>query len=153
MFKILRQIAGMNTRISRSHRNEATRPVQNLASEHKAIYVQQNTNPAIKYSFASHIAKYTGQTVTIFVTAGGISGMGFTGILLSVNHSYVRLITGISPAPAYSLGNTCSFPAHGYYGFNLYSDNCGMWTNSGIKRTLGSIACIPVNRIASFVHI
>jgi hypothetical protein len=57
--------------------------------------------------FASHISKYLGQTVTVFVKGGCYSGLGYTGILFNVNCSYIQLIIKPGPAPACSLGSTC----------------------------------------------
>lgn len=58
-------------------------------------------------SFVSHLANFIGETVTIFTTSGGESGSGFTGVLLSVNNNFVRLITQIGIAPGCALGNCC----------------------------------------------
>ena len=35
-------------------------------------------------------------------------GSGFTGVILSVNNAFVRLLTRIGPPPGCSLGNTCN---------------------------------------------
>lgn len=35
---------------------------------------------------------YIGQTVTIFTTSGGLSGSGFTGVLISVDCDCIRLL-------------------------------------------------------------
>ena len=59
------------------------------------------------YYFIKDLIKYRGQTVTIFTTSGGDSGRGFTGVLSSVNYSFIRLITQIGPAPNCALGNPC----------------------------------------------
>ena len=39
--------------------------------------------------------RFIGQTVTIFTTSGGLSGNGFTGVLLSVDCNCVRLLADI----------------------------------------------------------
>jgi hypothetical protein len=102
--------------------------------------------------FAAHICKYIGETVTVFVSGGGVSGSGFTGILLSANCIYIQLITRIGPPPSCMLSNTCSYPSFWSNtpkpipAFNI-TDNM-----TGIVNTLGSITYIPVNKIASFVH-
>jgi hypothetical protein len=54
------------------------------------------------------LAKHIGQTVTIFTSSGGESGSGFTGVLMSVNPVFVRLLTRIGPPPGCSLGNSCT---------------------------------------------
>lgn len=66
--------------------------------------------------FAGLLANYIGETVTIFTASGGQSGTGFTGVVLSVNECFVRLITRIGPPPGCSLGNACS-------GFNVGNDH------------------------------
>lgn len=57
--------------------------------------------------FAANLARHIGQTVTIFTTSGGESGEGFTGVLISVNCHFVRLISQIGSAPGCALGNCC----------------------------------------------
>lgn len=54
------------------------------------------------------LAKYIGETVTIFTASGGQSGSGFTGVVLSVNNCFVRLLTRIGPPPGCALGNACT---------------------------------------------
>ena len=87
------------------------------------------------------LARYTGETVTIYTTSGGESGCGFTGVLLAVSDRYVRLVTQIGPAPGCSLGNACSGFGGGRRGFG-----------SGGYYSPGSVTVIPIDRIASFVH-
>lgn len=101
-------------------------------------------------NFIAHLANYIGETVTIFTTSGGQSGEGFTGVLLSINNCYVRLLTQIGPAPGCALGNCCSgTPREGADGrFN--NGQTGRFT-CGFN-TVGSVTDIPISRIASFVH-
>jgi hypothetical protein len=87
-------------------------------------------------SFVQHLARFVGETVTIFTTSGGVSGEGFTGVLILVNRSFVRLITMIGPAPGCPLGSSCT----------------GLPTNGNVVTRVGSVADIPINRIAAFVH-
>lgn len=54
------------------------------------------------------LARYVGQTVTIFTTSGGLSGSGFTGVLAFVGNGCVKLITSIGAAPACAVGSPCS---------------------------------------------
>lgn len=42
---------------------------------------------------------YIGETVTIFTQSGGCSGQGFTGVLISCNSCFVRLLTSFGSAP------------------------------------------------------
>jgi hypothetical protein len=113
-----------------------------------------------KINFVNHMANYIGETVTIFTTSGGESGMGFTGVVLSVNHTYVRLITQIGAAPGCALGNCCIGSQHGSDGevedgigngdIDKVGGDQGRF-NCSVRR-IGSIADIPVERIAAFVH-
>ena len=132
-------------------------------------------------TFVNDLANYLGQTVTIFTTSGGQSGMGFTGILASVNCDFVRLVTQIGPAPGCALGNCCGnmdrIPGKVAgvrdecnnvennelaVGENNYNNNVQgvQGTNLGgqgraschLNDGLGSIVDIPISRIASFVH-
>ncbi|QGU96595.1 hypothetical protein GOM49_17215 [Clostridium bovifaecis] len=118
-------------------------------------------------SFVSHLSNYIGETVTIFTTSGGESGSGFTGVLLSVNNNFVRLITQIGIAPGCALGNCCEGPGQtggigvgfgeGSNGFDgQFENQCGGQDNTGrftcTGNTLGSVTDIPIDRIASFVH-
>lgn len=98
--------------------------------------------------FMQHLLRFIGETVTIFTTSGGESGSGFTGVLISVNEDYVRLVTSIGAAPECSLGNNC----------DCFEDRRGSSRGFGRRgrrfpfRELGSVVDIPVCRIASFVH-
>jgi hypothetical protein len=49
--------------------------------------------------FSAHISKHIGKTVTLFVESGGMSGTGFTGVLLYANEVYVKLLVCIESAP------------------------------------------------------
>jgi len=110
----------------------------------------------------SHLlAKYIGQTVTIFTKSGGQSGCGFTGVILGVNDCFCRLITSIGPAPGCALGNGCGngmnndMMDNGYGHGNGYG--CGMnqygnYGNGTPVYNVGSVTDIPINSIASFVH-
>ena len=51
--------------------------------------------------------RHIGQTVTIFTTSGGLSGSGFTGVLLSVDCNCVRLLADIGAPPACPIGSAC----------------------------------------------
>ncbi|MGI6705014.1 MAG: hypothetical protein ACOX6S_01710 [Clostridia bacterium] len=117
-------------------------------------------------NFAALIADYIGETVTIFTTSGGQSGSGFTGVVLSVNDCFVRLLTRIGPPPGCSLGNACSGfqvgnemyrggcgSGYGYYSPAGYvgAIYAGGWNGYPVS-TVGSVTDIPIDRIVSFVH-
>jgi len=130
-------------------------------------------------NFASLLANYIGETVTIFTSSGGQSGAGFTGVVLSVNPVFVRLITRIGPPPGCALGNSCAGFNVGYgqgygsgygggcssgYGYgsgygsgsSLPANMSGATTaggwNSNPVYTVGSVTDIPISAIVSFVH-
>jgi hypothetical protein len=44
-------------------------------------------------SFYEQLQDHVGETVTIYTTSGGLSGRGFTGVLLLVNNCFVRIIS------------------------------------------------------------
>lgn len=130
-------------------------------------------------NFAALLANYIGETVTIFTASGGQSGAGFTGVILSVNECFVRLITRIGPPPGCSLGNACTGFNVGK-GFGYGKGSCGAYgagydggygsgygpilpasENGAITAggwngypvyTVGSVTDIPIDRIVSFVH-
>lgn len=90
-------------------------------------------------NFYDLLSNYIGETVTIFTTSGGDSGSGFTGVILSVNPCFVRLVTHIGPAPGCALGNACCGYDTGGYG------------SGGNVRTVGSVTDIPLDRIVAVV--
>ena len=83
-----------------------------------------------------------GKTVTIFTTSGGISGSGFTGVLLSADREVVRLLCQVGGSPACPLGSCCTGPMGGIC--NEGGGICG-----GL---LGAIAVIPLHAVACFTH-
>ena len=88
------------------------------------------------------ICRHEGETVTIFTESGGASGCGFTGVLLSVNPCFVRLLTREGSAPASPLiGPDCrnDYIADGRYDYKP-------------QFRLGSVCDIPINKIVSFCH-
>lgn len=89
--------------------------------------------------FVPHLQKYVGETVTIFTTSGGASGCGFTGVLLFVNCSYVRLMTRVGTPPANPLSKEiCPRPEDNKHKYPYF--------------TVGSVCDIPIEKIASFCH-
>jgi hypothetical protein len=109
-----------------------------------------------------------GETVTIFTTSGGLSGRGFTGVLISVNCDFVRLLSDIGPAPACALGSCCDVRRRrrrcpesdnelGGVSEN-FSDEEDFEEDDRINRIdcrfrrTGAIVDIPVRTIAAFVH-
>lgn len=102
---------------------------------------------------------YLGRTVTIFTTSGGLSGSGFTGVLVSVCKTHVKIITSIGAAPACPVGSACTgcLPSYGYgCGYGGYGGGCGYGGGYGYGgccgNWLGSVTEIPLCTIASFTH-
>ncbi len=90
--------------------------------------------------FNCHIAKFIGETVTIFTTSGGLSGSGFTGVVLAVNCDFVRLVVRQGSAPANPLGE------------NFNHERCDDRHHERCCQKVGAVVDIPIDRIASFVH-
>ena len=100
------------------------------------------------------MSRYIGRTVTVFTESGGISGSGFTGVLVHVGETVKKLITDIGAAPACSLGSSCTSSyaeCYGGYGYGGYGAGYGANAYRG-SSLLGSIADIPINKIVSFTH-
>lgn len=135
---------------------------------------------ALAASFPALLARWIGTTVTIFTSSGGQSGTGFTGVLLTVNDVFVRLISRIGPPPGCALGNACTGlaagssrcgggAAGGYgggfgagYGGGFAggpiipsntngAEGAGGWDGYPVY-TIGSVVDIPIAGIVSFVH-
>ncbi|MDR1663391.1 MAG: hypothetical protein LBR83_00515 [Clostridiales bacterium] len=90
--------------------------------------------------------RYIGQTVTIFTTSGGLSGNGFTGVLLSADANCVRLLADIGAPPACPVGSSCTdcMSCKG-----IDNDACeGGFTGN----PLGAVCVIPTCAIACFTH-
>jgi hypothetical protein len=121
------------------------------------------------------MARYIGQTVTIFTKSGGLSGNGFTGVLAGICDGCVKLITDIGAPPACPLGTSCcgGFPnwGGGFDGFDGGGCRCGakggacgtrctcrdggrygMGYGMGGWNWFGSVTVIPCESIASFTH-
>jgi len=123
------------------------------------------------------MARYIGQTVTIFTTSGGLSGNGFTGVLAGICGGCVKLITDIGAPPACPIGSACcgGFLNEGEMevieprGRGLCGGRggccggrggcCGGRGRGRIGKGgyggwnwLGSVTQIPIEKIASFTH-
>ncbi|MDP4118833.1 MAG: hypothetical protein Q8873_06550 [Bacillota bacterium] len=80
-----------------------------------------------------------GRVVTIFTASGGVSGSGFTGLLVWANCQTVKIITNLPSAPPNPLGD-CGC-------------NNGLFWNSNYCNgsAYGSVVVIPTCQIVSFV--
>lgn len=96
-----------------------------------------------------HMHEFIGETVTIFTTSGGASGCGFTGVLISVNSRFVRLVTEQGTPPSNPLAeNVCGDMDNG-------RGPGGSPCKGGHEhrfRSTGSVCDIPVDRIVAFCH-
>lgn len=87
-----------------------------------------------------------GRTVTIFTTSGGLSGSGFTGVLLSADRDVVRLLCCIGEPPSCPVGSACT-NGFGPWGSDRCREDGGF-----IGNPLGGVAVIPLRAIACFTH-
>lgn len=96
---------------------------------------------------------FIGQTVTLFTTSGGLSGSGFTGVLIFVDDCIVKLLTRVGAAPSCPVGSDCGYPdSCGYGGYGGGYGGKGGYGDCGYGSLLGSVTVIPIDRIASFAH-
>lgn len=125
-----------------------------------------NNGGSCNTSLARHICEYIGETVTIFTTSGGVSGCGFTGVVLSVNACFVRLITEQGTAPSSPIsesicgdfeggkgGKGCGYDGIGGAGMGGPGmGGPGMNGHRNDYRRFGSVCDIPIENIAAFCH-
>ena len=89
--------------------------------------------------------RHIGQTVTIFTTSGGLSGSGFTGVLLSCDCNCVRLLADIGAPPACPVGSACT---NEMTPMGMADNEQGFfWGNP-----LGAVCVIPLCAVAVFTH-
>ena len=120
----------------------------------KTVKTEKATVPfSSAESFSSHISKYIGETVTVFVNAGGPSGCGFAGILSDVDNTSLKLIVSIGPPPSCSLINFCHQNYY-YYPYFIVKHYNGFYMPQAFKPVFrtGSVAHILLSSITAFVH-
>jgi len=100
-----------------------------------------------EFTLIENMLNYCGQTVTIFTTSGGISGAGFTGVLVGVSCDTIKLIVTLGPAPDCACGSACGCPCT-CGPFRMSVNGCGGCNSNFV----GAIAEIPVDKVVSFVH-
>ena len=76
-----------------------------------------------------------GRTVTIFTTSGGVSGSGFTGVLLTADREVVRLLCDVGAPPACPVGSSCT---SGFGPFGSFGNDFDFMGNP-----MGAVAIIP----------
>ncbi|MDF2801425.1 MAG: putative rane protein [Anaerocolumna sp.] len=99
-------------------------------------------------SLLCHICEFVGETVTIFTKSGGVSGCGFTGVVLAVNCDFVRLVTHQGSAPVSPIGGPNSSCCNDLNNDN-YNNN---YHNNYQHYSVGSVCDIPIDKIAAFCH-
>jgi hypothetical protein len=115
-------------------------------------YTHNFNEDSFSDSLLEQMSRFIGTTVTIYTTSGGESGCGVTGVLTMIGPCFVRLITCIGPAPCCSLGSSCNSPlCPCYYGGRRMAGG-GYGYGNGFINNVGSVADIPIDRIAAFVH-
>jgi hypothetical protein len=89
------------------------------------------------------LCRYIGQTVTIFTRSGGISGCGFTGVLISVDCHCIRILTSFGLPPACPVGSACCGEEFG--------NNWGGGHFAGFGgNPFGSLCVIPTASVVSY---
>lgn len=80
-----------------------------------------------------------GRVITVFTTSGGCSGRGFTGLLVKVDETQIKLVTSLPSAPRHP------------FCFNEFDpDNFSRRRDRCCCSRFGTSIIIPINRIASF---
>ena len=122
-----------------------------------------SSNSCTNNPFIRHLCDFIGETVIIFTTSGGPSGCGFTGLILSINCKFIRIVTQQGTPPVSPLAeNVCGEMANGpmQRGCNGIGNigninninNIGGGPNHDNKFRVGSICDIPIDRIVAFCH-
>lgn len=100
--------------------------------------------------FKKHLERFTGEVVTIFTASGGVSGCGFTGVLMDVECDFVSIIVRQGIAP------TCPFENSpcGECGDSTGPRSSGEWDQRKRQNNhaVGSVCDIPIDKIVAFCH-
>ncbi len=98
------------------------------------------------------LCRYIGETVTVFTASGGASGCGFSGVLLSVNSCFIRLLTREGTPPANPLSEEICDEFAGSSVPTLGARGCGGIHDEREDFMVGSVCDIPIDKIVSFCH-
>ncbi len=98
--------------------------------------------------FAMHLRHFIGEVVTVFTASGGISGSGFTGVLLTVNCDFIRLVTEQGSAPTSPLEPIFDECDNGNMSGNFNGQNF----DHRRCQCIGTETDIPIDKIVAFVH-
>ena len=100
------------------------------------------------------LCRFIGQTITIFTESGGLSGSGFTGVLISVDCNCIRLLTAIGLPPACPVGSACGGEGFGNnWGGRFGGPQWGMCDGGcggGLGNPFGSLCIIPTASVVSY---
>jgi len=97
-----------------------------------------------KQCLVDSMIRHIGQTVTIFTTSGGLSGNGFSGVLLTADCDCIRLLADIGAPPACPIGSSCTDVMTP---LGIQNDAGGFYGNP-----LGAVCVIPTCAVAAFAH-
>ena len=100
---------------------------------------------------AEDLCRFIGQTITIFTASGGLSGSGFTGVLISADCECIRLLTDFGLPPACPIGSACTgrMDGEGFDGRNGFF--AGYGSNEGFRgNPFGALCVIPTAQVVSY---
>ncbi len=95
------------------------------------------------------LCENVGRVVTVFTASGGVSGSGFTGLLVAVNEHSCKLVTSLPSAPPYPFQNGRNQTANNGGGNGCCCPPIN-W-NRGCCSRFGTSIIIPTHQIVSFV--
>ncbi len=111
----------------------------------------RSNNGVSDQCFVDHIRRFVGETVIVFTASGGISGCGFTGVLLSVNCEFLRLDSRQGVAPTCPLGSSCCGDLNNNNDNN--NNDCNNYNNrKRNNQNVGAVCDIPIDSIVAFCH-
>ena len=93
--------------------------------------MMKEIHESLCFEFREHI----GETVTVYTTSGGRSGVGYTGLLTHVNCYFIRIVKHTGPI---------SCPSFSYKNKRCY--NCKRYKFCGVT------TIIPIDKISAFVY-
>jgi len=104
---------------------------------------------------AEDLCRFIGQTITIFTQSGGLSGSGFTGVLISADCECIRLLTDFGLPPACPVGSACTGRMDGFDGCDGADGRFGFFGRFGFGdgfrgNPFGSICVIPTDRVVTY---
>ncbi|BAH06044.1 hypothetical protein CKR_0993 [Clostridium kluyveri NBRC 12016] len=101
-------------------------------------------------SFIDNLKKHTGKKATIYTSGGDSRMYNFTGVLIGVNHCFIRLALNIAEAPVYEPENNYNDNLNPYNDI-LPFDNCNSEQNCK-NDDISTFVDIPIDKITGFIH-